>query len=363
MKILAAGSDRGDTCQEDVVICPSIPQKNKSSLFRLLSGLSFGVSSVFAARKLGPADVVITTSPPPLISVFGWVIAKMKRAKLIYDVRDIWPDVAWEIGSFGKESLYSKIFAFIRDFMLKHADLVTTVSPGKVSKLRDYHPTAEILHIANGFDRRFLENVEQEEIVERYHLDESFNCVYIGNLGLAQGLTRLLRAAKRAKRNGLPVRFIFFGRGVEEEKLKERAEKERLDNVVFAGYLPNACMYTILKHAGFSFVSLANGNLKDSVPTKMFEALGVGCPVLLSAAGDAADILQECGLGVAVDPDDQDALWQGLLEMYQTAPKILERRELTEKLMLTKYSRQTAAALLEKEIRVRFEHGESPLSI
>ena len=74
-----------------------------------------------------------------------------------------------------------------------------------------------------------------------------------------------------------------------------------MDKVFFPGRLPNVDMYTILKHSQMSFVSLVNDKLKDSVPTKMFEALGVGCPVLLAAAGDSANILNECGLGMRSD--------------------------------------------------------------
>ena len=105
--------------------------------------------------------------------------------------------------------MYSRIFEFVRNFVLKHSDMIRAVSDGKVEKLRGYVPKARVVNIMNGLDERFLEN-------------------------------------------------------------------------------PNEDMYTILKHSQMSFVPLVNDKLKDSVPTKMFEALGVGCPVLLAAAGDSA---------------------------------------------------------------------------
>ena len=76
--------------------------------------------------------MIITTSPPPLVSIPGWIIAKCKGAKLVYDVRDIWPDVALEMGSFAEGSIYCKVFRAITRFMYKHSDWVTTVSPGKL---------------------------------------------------------------------------------------------------------------------------------------------------------------------------------------------------------------------------------------
>ena len=332
----------------DTVYCPTIEMKKKTTAARMFNQLSFAFSSVLYARKAGPADVVLTTSPPVLISMAGWWIAKRKRAKLIYDVRDIWPDLALEMGSFQEGSLYSKVFAFIRDFMLKHAHLTTAVSPGKVEKLKQYAPHSQVRFVTNGLDERFLENPYQPEIARQYGLSEGFSCVYIGNLGWAQGLMQLMHLAQRSGEAGLDARFVLFGSGVEEESLRRYAQEHGLNNVVFAGRLPNSQMYSVLRAAQLSFVSLVNENLKDSVPTKMFEALGVGCPVLLSAAGDAADILHACKLGAAVRPNDDEALWNAFLDLYHNREQYLSHREHAQALIQQRYSRQRAALVLEQ---------------
>lgn len=333
---------------KDIVYCPTIKMKKKTTAMRMLNQLSFAFSSVLCAGKAGRADVVLTTSPPVLISMAGWIIAKMKGAQLVYDVRDIWPDVALEMGSFSADSFYCKVFSFIRDFMLKHSDLVTAVSPGKVEKLRKYAPNAEVAFVTNGLDERFLENVYHPQIAEKYGLTEGFNCVYVGNLGWAQGLIQLMHLAERAKANHVPARFVLFGSGVEEKSLRSYAQEQGLDNVVFAGRLPNAEMYTVLSTAQLSFVSLVNENLKDSVPTKMFEALGVGCPVLLSAVGDSAEILNASRLGVAVHPNDEEALWDAFYDLYCNIDKYLQNRSHARYMILTQYSRQQAAVVLEE---------------
>lgn len=329
------------------VFCPTIRMMKKTTLMRMLNQLSFAFTSVLLAGKAGKADVVLTTSPPVLISMGGWLIAKMKRAKLVYDVRDIWPDVALEMGSFSAGSLFCRIFAFIRDFMLKHSDLVTAVSPGKVEKLKKYAPDADVAFITNGLDEQFLENTYHPETATKYGLTSGFNCVYIGNLGWAQGLTQLMQLAERAKTNGVDARFVLFGSGVEEEALRRYAEEHKLDNVVFAGRLPNIEMFTVLKAAQLSFVSLVNDKLKDSVPTKLFEALGVGCPVLLSATGDSAQILQECKLGIAVQPNHDDDLWNAFMEMYSDCEKYLQHKDHARHIIMEHYSRQRAAVTLE----------------
>lgn len=346
-----------DAEEKDIVYCPTIEMKKKTTAMRMLNQLSFAFSSVLFSGRAGKADVVLTTSPPVLISMAGWLIAKMKRAKLVYDVRDIWPDVALEMGSFSEASLFCKVFAFIRDFMLKHSNLVTAVSPGKVDKLKIYAPDADVEYVTNGLDERFLENEYHSETAEKYGLTNGFNCVYIGNLGWAQGLTQLMQLAKRAKDSKVDARFVLFGSGVEEESLRKYAEDHHLDNVVFAGRVPNAEMFTVLKAAQLSFVSLVNDKLRDSVPTKMFEALGVGCPVLLSAAGDSADILNACKLGIAVQPNRDDDLWNAFMELYSNLDQYLQHRENTYAVIMNRYSRQQAAVVLENHLERLIANG------
>lgn len=333
--------------EPDVVYCPTIKIRKKTTILRMLNQLSFAFSSLLSCKKAGKADIVLTTSPPVLISMSGWLIAKIKNAKLVYDLRDIWPDVALEMGSFSEKSLYNRVFSYIRNFMLKHSELITTVSPSKVKKLQKYAPENKIAFITNGLDEHFLENKYQSEISEKYGLNSGFNCVYIGNLGLAQGLMQLMNLAERARDHGINARFILFGSGVEEDFLRKYADNRALNNVTFVGRIPNSEMFTVLKAAQLSFVSLVNDKMKDSVPTKMFEALGAGCPVLLAASGDSADILNSSKLGIAVSPNDADALWDAFLEIYSHPEKYTKNKEHAVSLIKNEYSRQKAALTLE----------------
>lgn len=346
--VILAPDTEVDERVEGVIYCKTSPLKKKTSLYRLLNGCSFALCSMKEAGRLGKVDVVLTTCPPPLINMAGWAIARWKRAKLIYDVRDIWPDVALEMGSFSKRSIYYKVFAFIKRFMLKHADLITAVSPGKVRKLRAEAENRQVVHISNGFDCHFLENQINEKLYQRLQQFEGFRCIYVGNLGLAQGVRQLLQIAKKALQQGLKTSFILYGSGAEEAQLKEYAARQKLTNVYFEGRLPNKDMYTVLQAGDMSFVPLVNGNLKDSIPTKLYESLGCGCPVLLAAEGDAVRVLKATGFGIAVSPYKGQELWEGFCRLYHKDEAVMQNRERAMELMKNSCSLTVSAERLIK---------------
>ena len=350
------GAGKKEERREKIFYAPTIKMKKKNTLWRMLNNISFAITSIFTAFKVGKIDVVLTTSPPPLISISGWIIAKLKGAKLIYDVRDIWPDVAIEMGSFSDNSSYAKIFGLISRFMYKHSDYVTTVSPGKVEKIKRY---VELLYgnkkhidkvklVGNGYDES-VENAEIDEgLISKYDLKNKFTCVYIGNIGLAQGLDLLFEVAQKSKYKD--VQFLLFGKGAEKERLEKEAIAKGLDNVKFCGILPHEKVFTILSYAKLSFIPLKNSNMKDSIPTKVYEALGIGCPVLLVAEGDSCDIVNEAKMGKCISPDHPEILPKAFDEIFENYNEFKNNKMEAKKLMKDKYSRQKIALEFEKQL-------------
>lgn len=355
----ANGIIERDKHKEKIIYSPAIRMKKKTTVMRLLNNLTFGITSFFSAIAAGNVDVVITTSPPPLVSITGWIIAKCKRAKIVYDVRDIWPDIALEMGSFTEDSIFCKAFKKISAFMYKHADVVTTVSPGKVEKIRGYvsmqsgrksgpNHINKVWLVGNGFDESFANSEFYQDVVDRYELDKKLTCVYIGNIGLAQGLGALLDVAAKTKYKD--IQFLCFGMGAEKEILEKRVQNEGLANVKFCGVVDHSKVFSILSRAKLSFIPLKNGNMKDSVPTKVYEALGIGCPVLLVAEGDSADIVAETGLGRSVSPNEPQNLVDVFDDIIDHYDEFDVHRDEAIHLMHNKYSRQKIAEELDNRL-------------
>lgn len=332
----------------EVLYSYSTKKIKKSSFHRLFNNLIFGITSYFKViLKIKNIDVVVTTSPPPLISLFGYAIAKNKRAKLVYDVRDIWPDVAIEMNSFKKGSIYDKVFSFIAKFMYKHSDIITTVSPGKVEKMKKYTESSKVKYIPNGFDDEFTKFELDYDIVKKYNLDNKFTMVYIGNVGLAQNLDALVELAIYKKEN-TKIQFLIFGDGAYKEKIEKTIKEKSLKNIKIAGKIEYSKVQTILKYSKISFVSLKNNNMTDSIPTKMFDALGIGCPVLLLASGDSCKILKKSGLGEnAKNIEELKNKFDYMLENYN---KYEEKSEECIKFIQKEYSRREIAKKFEMEV-------------
>lgn len=298
------GAPEGYELPDYVTFFETFPLVDKTLVNRLRNNFGGAREAVKEADGLGDFDAVVCTTPPLLLTSSAVRIARRKRAQLVLDVRDVWPDVAYEMGSFAPGSLYGRFFERVARRAYAAADLVVSVSPGKVEKLKGRVSNGRVILVPNGIDEAFLENEEDAALAEHLRLDNGSVCAYVGNIGLAQGLGTLLGIAKA--RPG--VRFLLFGDGADRAWLEERANAEGVGNVEFCGKVDARGVYTVLKHAAVSYVPLVSSRLRDSIPTKMYEALACGCPVLLAAEGDAADLLDECGLGAHAAPEDPEAL-------------------------------------------------------
>ena len=343
--------DGGSKRAKEAVYCPTIPLKKKTPLNRLANQLSFGFSSCIKSCFVGKADIVITTSPPALVSIFGWMIAKLKGAKLIYDVRDIWPDVGVEMGSFSKNGFYYKAFSFIANFMFRQADLVTTVSEGKVAKIKAKLPNSmqsKVLLVGNGIDENFVKQKANSEVIKKYDLNSKFTCIYVGNVGLAQGLAHLLDLAESVDKD--KYQFLIFGKGAEKEMLEKEAEKRNLTHVRFCGTVDENTVYSLLNYSAMTYIPLVNSNLKDSIPTKTYEALGAACPIFMVADGDATKLVYDSGLGMVLSPDNIEDLTRVFRIFVRDYSFIKSKRENAIRYVLENHSRQKIARQFEKEL-------------
>lgn len=339
------GAPDGYEPPDYVTLFETFPLVDKTLVNRLRNNFGGAREAVRAADGLGDFDIVVCTTPPLLLTSSAAKIARRKRARLVLDVRDIWPDVAYEMGSFAPASLYGRFFEHVARKAYAAADLVVSVSPGKVEKLNERVSNGRVSLVPNGIDEVFLDNEEDFALVGRLRLNDGPICAYVGNIGLAQGLGTLLDIASARP----STRFLLFGDGADKASLEDRAKATGISNVEFCGKIDERGVYTVLKHAAVSYVPLVSSRLRDSIPTKMYEALACGCPVLLAAEGDAAELLDACGLGAHAAPEDSAALLAAFDRLMER-PFSDQERKTALAWVVENHSRQRFAETFAEEI-------------
>lgn len=295
---------------------------NQGIAKKTLSHLSFMVSSVvLGLRRCGPADVVVVSSPT-FFSIFSaWVVARVKRAAFVVEVRDLWPAVFVELGVLKSRPLIKGLEA-LELLAYRVADRVVVVSEGFGDDLVGRGvPPAKIHVVPNGVDlgqftpaptggsgggpgpTRVRLGVGPGETL----------VLYAGAHGISHGLTSVADAA--AKLDGEPVHFAFVGEGAAKRQLLERVRDLGLTNVTTLPGVPYAEMPALLAAADICLVPLRDVPLFAAfIPSKLFECLGAGCAVVGAVRGEAAGILRRAE-AVVVEPEDPAALAEALRQL------------------------------------------------
>jgi glycosyltransferase involved in cell wall biosynthesis len=266
-------------------------------------------------------DTVVVSSPPITMTLPALLGAWRHRARLVIDVRDVFPDMGVSLGVWKADGSIVRALGAAVGALYRHAALVVAVTPSARRSILDHGVPAErVLLAPNGF--AFSQGVvPRPERSER----RPFTIAYAGNMGLATGLGMVLDAAALL-RDRDDLRFVLAGGGLDAAKLQARIASEGLNNVEFRGVVTRRESLELLALADATIVPLHRG-LTDAIPSKMFDALAIGCPMILSARGESVELLTRSQTGLHVEPNDAAALVRGILECSNNR-ETLERRSI-----------------------------------
>jgi glycosyltransferase involved in cell wall biosynthesis len=272
--------------------------------------LSFMISSVLlGGRRCGPADTVVVSSPTFFSIGAAWLLARMKRARLVVEIRDLWPAIFVELGVLTNHRLI-RLLERLELAAYAAADRVVVVSDGFRANLIDRGvPDSKVHTIRNGvtLDRFDPWAAADPRVRERLGA-RGGDCLvlYLGTHGISHGLPGVADAAARLA--GEPVHFAFVGEGADKPRLRRRVADLALDNVTLRPGVPHEEVPALLAAADICLVPLRDVPLFSAfIPSKMFEYLAAGKAVVGAVAGEAAQILREAG-ALVVPPEDSAAL-------------------------------------------------------
>lgn len=278
---------------------------------RILLYASFMVTAVLGAlRTDGSFDVVLASSPPLFVGLAGWAAAKLKRATFVFDVRDIWPDLAIAMGHLENPTA-ARIGKAIERFIYRGADGITAATDGFCDHVRSVvgkaPPTKRVM---NGTEPSVFDKEEcREETRRALGVEEdTFVVTYAGTMGRLQGLHHLIDAAIELS-DVEDVVIHIRGSGELKDSLREEVDRNDLTNVQFFEHCPLDEAAAHMAASDALLVPLADDPIfQKFIPSKLFDSMASGRPVLLSVDGEAREILGEAEAGLFYPPEDGEGL-------------------------------------------------------
>jgi glycosyltransferase involved in cell wall biosynthesis len=318
---------------------------------RYLNFASFAASSVMAALRAPRPDVVFASSPPLSVALAGSLVARLRGAPLVVDVRDLWPESALALGVI-REGAFSRAAARSARRVYRRAKKIVAVTNGIVEGLEACGvPRGKIVKVTNGVDvALFDRRPEPAGLRASLGLADTFLCTYVGGMGILHDVETLVQAALGLRRDG--VHFLLVGEGDDRPRLERFARERALTNVTFHEPLPKQRVPGVLAEADCAVYSLRNDPFfRGTFPNKNFDYLAAGRPVVLAVEGESAALVRAAGAGFVVAPGDPVALAAGIRRMKALAPG--ERAAMGERgrgHVLAHYRRTDLAAALERTL-------------
>lgn len=302
-----------------------IPFPNRRAFKRMLNYASFFLSSACTGLFLSRPDIVIATSPQLLVGLSGWWLARWKRAPLVFEVRDLWPESLAAVGMGEAHSLFHGLLARVAGFLYRHSDHIVVVTPAFKDHLikRWKVPADKISTVENGVETDlFKPQSSAKDLRERLGMRDKFIVSYVGTMGMAHGLETIVEAGALLQHSAPQVRFLLIGEGAEKDQIAALVRSRGLSNVTLLGQQPRESIPEFLSASDLCLVVLKKSELfKTVIPTKLLECMSCARPVLLAVDGQARQILEEASAGVFVEPESPSALSAAILALLGDAAK------------------------------------------
>jgi colanic acid biosynthesis glycosyl transferase WcaI len=328
-----------------VVRVPIYAAANKGFFRRILNYCSFLISaSTVGAAMVGRPDVLIATSPQFLTAVAGRWLAWILRVPFVLEIRDLWPRSIVEVGAMKAGSAPIRLLEAMEKFLYRHADHIVPVTDSFVDEIAAHGgDRAAMSVITNGVDLELFQPRSRDESRAGLNLGPEPLVIYAGTHGLAHGLDLLLDVAKQLAPEG--VRFLLVGEGAEKARLKQRAAAEGLLNVEFRDQQPRDRLARIYSASDLCLVLLRDLPLFHAViPSKIFEFMGSGRPIVTTVDGESRRILEAAGAGVFSPPGDADALASTIRALLRDPARLAAMGAAGRSYVERKYSRPALAA-------------------
>ena len=331
-----------------------VPPKGKSVSLRLLAWVLFHImSTVVAVFLVRRPNLILAPSPPLTIGVNAWIIGLLKRTPFVYNVQEIYPDIAIRLGALRNRSLIWLLLK-LEQFVYGRARRITVVGPGMRQRLLEKGVAdRKIDVIANGVETLDCVPAPRDNpLANKLGLNGRFVVTYAGNMGPTMGLETVIDAASRL-RDCDDVRVLLVGGGMLAEQLRAEAERRQLGNVVFLPRQPYTVVPEIYGMSDVCLVLQAAGTASDVLPSKVYRIMAFGRPIIAAADADSdlTRLIRASGCGEVVAAGDPEALACAIRAAREHAGQWAARGSAGREYVDRHYSRSETSAQYDTLIR------------
>lgn len=297
-----------------VIRIPHLIDRSQSALRRTLSYLSYSfVATLVGIIKIHKPEMIWTYQ----IGLPGIMLGGVKKAPLVHEVQDLWPEWGQTMPKGVRRWLYA-LLGLQERHIYRRAAVVVTISEGfRKALLAKGAPSQRISVLANwASDNNFYPAEPDASLAKKEHLGERFCVMYVGNVGAAQALDVVVEAAVLLH-DTPEIEFVIIGDGVARQSLEDQVRNRGLTNIRFLGSRPQEQAAAYLAWADAALIHLKqNPVFEITIPSKTYAYLAVGKPILAAVAGDTARLIAESGAGVVCPPGDPQALAQAVRQLF-----------------------------------------------
>ena len=330
--------------------------KSKSIVQRLMNYFSFVYSSGrTGVNKIGDVDIIMCESPPLFLGWSALYLKRKKKAKLIFNVSDLWPESAEKLGVVTNKWML-KLAYNLEKKLYKRAALVSGQTQGICKNINQRFPEVPTYWLPNGVDISYYDPSAVNGNTWREKNNFKPNDVlflYAGIIGLAQGLEIILYAAQLVK-DKTELKFILLGSGPEKEKLQQLKAELNLENVIFVDGVSKKEMPEIVAASDVSVIPLKKMDLfLGAIPSKIFENLAMQKPILLGVDGEARELFIEQGnCGLYFEPENHKALAEAAIQISTDTQLRKQLGENGRRYVSEKFNRDTIANAFYERIKL-----------
>ncbi len=330
-----------------------LPTPNKGFIRRTINHLVFVLAACLTIFFMEPFDLVIVSSPNFFSGLAGLFAIWMGRGNFIFDVRDLWPDSAFELGYKPNKMIKKTLKGLERLYYRRSQKIFSATGEIRKTIIKMGIPKEKVITLVNTVDINLFKPAEVSRPKFKLSPDD-FVVIYVGSLTQVQNLKTVIETAQLLKKYPKII-FFLVGEGEDKENLIHQAKDFKLKNIIFIDGQPTEKIIELINASDLGLISLSPNKFfsDNALPTKTSEYLGCGKPIVACAGKNLKELIESNNVGLVVRPGASRELSQVILKLYNNPQIVSQYSKNARRLAIEKFSDENFYRVLEQSLFVR----------